>query len=414
MSLSRREFLHDAAVLLPTLSALAGSTLAHGAPTDKSPKPGSKKILILGGTGFLGPATVQAALARGHSVTIFNRGQTEKRKPLEFPDVERLYGNRDPNKHSDEGDDKSPLGLDQLKNRSWDAVIDNSGYYPRMVKASAELLKNSVGHYLFISSVSAFARNDLPGSDETAPVATLEDPTVETMGDQQQHYGGLKALCEKACEESMPGRVSNVRPGYIVGPGDPTDRFTYWPVRADRGGEILAPGSSEHPTQIIDVRDLGEWLVRLVENKSFGVFNALGPAKTLTWGEVLTACVSSASKPATLTWVDPAFLRAQEKPGDYFPIWIPPEGEYAGFHRWSNARAVAAGLTFRPVADTVRDTLKWWPTELERRIKVTAKMKDDAKAAGKPEPQMPDPSVLRAGVTPAREAELLEAWKKRG
>jgi 2'-hydroxyisoflavone reductase len=411
------------------MSAAAGAAMAFGgvpaaaaSGRARAPRRGAaKRILILGGTGFLGPATVEAALARGHSVTIFNRGRTEKRKPLEIDNIERLYGNRDPNLPADDSKDAegnpadpdSPRGLAQLGGKKWDVVIDNSGYYPRMVKASAELLAPNVGRYIFISSISAYARNDQPGSDETAAAATLADPAVETMGEQFQNYGGLKALCEQAAEAAMPGRVANVRPGYIVGPGDPTDRFTYWPVRVNEGGEVLAPGTPVDPVQIIDVRDLAEWLVKLAEDGTTGLFNACGPAEKLEWGRTLEACVAAASKPATLTWVDSAFLDEQFQPGEGLPIWIAPSGEFAGFHQWSNARAVAAGLAFRPVEVTVKDTLAWWPNEVARRTRVTAEIMAEADAKGQPRPPMADPSRPRAGLKPEREAEILKAWHER-
>jgi 2'-hydroxyisoflavone reductase len=304
-----------------------------------------KRILILGGTNFLGPAIVEAARARGHEITLFNRGRT---RPGLFPDIEKLRGDRDPKKDE---------GLKALEGRTWDAVIDDSGFYPRMVSASARQLAPNVKHYIYVSSISVYARNDEENADESAVVATIPDRTVETMGPNMENYGALKALCEKAAEEAMPGRTAAVRPGFIVGPDDPTGRFTYWPVRADRGGEILAPGDGRDPVQFIDVRDLGAWLVRTVEAGTTGVFNATGPAKRLTMGALLDACRAAGSAKGTLTWVTPGFLEKQKLD---LPIWAPYEGETRGFHVRSNARALRAGLTFRPVAETVRDTLAWY------------------------------------------------------
>ena len=379
-----------------------------------------KKILILGGTGFIGPKTIEAALARGHQVTIFNRGKREKFLPLGF-EVEHLYGNRDPELPADDErgpdgkllhPDGKPRGLEQLAGRTWDVVIDNSGFVPRIVKASADLLaKQGVSRYIFISSISAYDEASIPpdGGTEDVKLATLKDPTVEDMGKEFENYGGLKVLCEKAAEAAFPGRATIVRPGYIVGPGDPTDRFTYWPHRVARGGEVLAPGAPGDPLQWIDVRDLGSWLVTLAEEGTVGAFNAVGPTPPARWGDVLQTCIDAAGKPAQLTWVPADWLEKNGKPEDAFPIWIPPTGKYAGFHRWNNARATGAGLTLRPLTDTVKALLEWFPSELERRVKVTRELAETNKAKGLPPP--PDPTVLRAGVPAAREQELLAAWK---
>ncbi len=404
MTTTRREF------VLTASAAAASLGLGHGAPSLarlRVPPRAPLKILILGGTGFLGPHTVRAALARGHTVTLFNRGRTEQRRKeigreLEFmEDVEILYGNRDPDKTADDWkpadqarDPASPRGLTQLHGRNWDAVIDNSGYYPRHVKASAGLLAPHVKHYTFISSISVYADSSRPEADETDRVGTISDPTVESMGDNYENYGPLKALCELAAEGALPGRVANVRPGLIVGPGDNTDRFTYWPVRIARGGEVLAPGSPSDPVQIIDVRDLGEWLVRCLEHNTAGVFNAVGPAAVpgskYTMGEMLDACVEAAGSDARFTWCDAAFLREQNVSawGD-MPVWIPPEGDSAGSGLRANARARAAGLTFRPVPDTARATLEFWKT-----------LPEDRRAK------------MQAGIKAEREAEVLAAWHK--
>ena len=359
------------------------STKGAGAPAaGKAAKP--LRILVLGGTQFLGPEVVQAALARGHTVTLFNRGRT--RAEL-FPELEKLRGDRDPKK----GD-----GLKALEGREWDVCIDDCGYYPRMVKASAELLAPKIKQYIFVSSISAFKEGAPPESDESAPVATLEDPTVENMGAQFQNYGGLKALCEQAAEAAMPGRVANVRPGFIVGPGDVTGRFSYWPLRAREGGEMLGPGSASDPVQWIDVRDLAEFLVHLAEQNTNGVFIATGPKKPGTIGEIIDASIATAKATApagktvdtTVTWVPTEFLMAnQVSPGGDLPIWIPPEGEYAGFHRWNVGKAVAAGLSFRPLDATIRGIYTWYD-------------------ALTPEQQ----KKYRAGLSRDRETEVLKAW----
>lgn len=334
--------------------------------------PPKKRILILGGTGFLGPATVEAAQARGHRLTLFNRGKT---RPGLFPDIEKLHGDRDPDKGE---------GLKALAGRQWDAVIDNSGYFPRHVAASAGLLAPSVRQYIFISTLSVYADNSIEGQDETGKIATIPDPAVEKI--TEQTYGALKGLCETAAQSAMPGRVAVVRPGYIVGPDDPSGRFTYWPVRIDRGGEVLAPGSPGDPVQFIDVRDLGIWLVTLVERGATGVFNALGPKGRLAWGDLLRACQKATPNKSDLRWVAGAWIAKQGE--DIFPIWAPYQGDTRGFHTWKNARAVKAGLKFRPCFDTVKDTLAWYKTQREGQ------------------------RTRLAGPTAQKESELLAAWKK--
>jgi 2'-hydroxyisoflavone reductase len=348
-------------------------------------------------------------------VTIFNRGHREKLLPLEVK-VEHLYGNRDPELPADDDrgpdgklvrPDARPRGLEQLVGRTWDVVIDNSGYFPRMVTASARLLAGHASLYIYISSISAYDENPPGGGDETTRLATLADPTVETMGKDFENYGGLKALCERAAEAQFPGRTAIVRPGYIVGPGDPTDRFTYWPVRVARGGEVLAPGGPDDPLQWIDVRDLADWLVTLAEHGAAGAFNAVSPATPARWGDVLGACVAAARSDARLTWVPAAWLEQHGMGGeDAFPIWVAPVDKFAGFHRWKNDRARAAGLKFRPIAETVQAILAWYPGELERRVRVTREV---AAAKGQP-PPAGDPSALRAGPTREQEQTVLAQW----
>jgi 2'-hydroxyisoflavone reductase len=423
--LSRRDVVRGG--IAATALGLVGSACKESRPAPATPppkpEPVKKRILILGGTGFLGPKTVDAALARGHEITIFNRGKREKYVPFAHAaEVTHLYGNRDPLLPADDEKgtdgqllhpDASPKGLEQLVGRKWDAVIDNSGFFPRHVKASAELLAPNVGQYIYISSISAYDEASIPasGGDETTKLATLEDPTVETMGDHYQYYGGLKVLCEKAAQAAFPGRATIVRPGYIVGPGDPSDRFTYWPVRIARGGEVLAPGSPDDPLQWIDVRDLGDWLVTLVENSTFGELHAVGPENPARWGDVLQSCVDVTGSDAKLEWVPAKWLDENGMGGeDAFQIWAPPEGKYAGFHRWNNDRAEGAGLKFRPVGDTLKGILDWWPTEIERRTNVAKQLTEEAAAKGAPPPKLPPPDKLKTTPTPEREAELLALW----
>jgi 2'-hydroxyisoflavone reductase len=365
MPTSRRDFLNSAMAAAAVLATRAGAQPASGhTPVAQSAK--GLKILVFGGTGFIGPALVEYAKLRGHTLTLFNRGKTNTGL---FPDVERLKGNRDPNKDE---------GLKALQGgRQWDVVIDDTGYYPRHVAAAAGLLKSRVDHYLFVSSISAYAKLDRVGIDETAELATVADPKVETMGKDREFYGGLKVLCEQAIQKVFPGANTIVRPGYIVGPGDYTDRFTYWPVRFARGGDVLVPGTRGDPIQVIDVRDLSEWLVRVAEARTFGTFNACGPERPLAWGETLEACEKAAKKNAKVHWLTPEKMAAHEDDpvfqGLHFPIWESPLGETRGLHTVSNARAVKAGLTFRPIDAIVADTLAWWNVQSkERQAKPTS------------------------------------------
>jgi len=329
------------------------------------------KVLILGGTVFLGRHLVEAALARGHEVTIFNRGQ---HSPELYPNVEKLRGDRD-------GD------LTALEGRRWDAAIDPSGYVPRIVGASARLLAPNVGHYTFISSLSVYGDTRTPGMEESTPAAELTEPGSEEV---QKHYGPLKALSERAAEEAMPGRTLSIRAGLIVGRHDPTDRFTYWPRRVARGGDVLAPGRPDRYVQFIDVRDLAEWNILAVERGVTGVFNATGRHDTTTVAGLLQTCKDVSGGDARFVWVPDEFLEVQGAgPWMELPLWIPEtNAEMAGFLRVSSDKAIAAGLTFRPLADTVQDTLDW-------------------------DRSRPADTEYRAGMKPEREAELLAAWRAR-
>jgi 2'-hydroxyisoflavone reductase len=330
-------------------------------------------LLVLGGTGFLGPATVDYALARGHRVTLFNRGRTNAEM---YPQLETIIGDRDP----DVG-----AGLSGLEGRRWDAVIDNSGYVPRMVQASSRLLAPNVGQYLFVSTICQYD-NWLEGErfgTEERPRATLEDPSTE---DVSQFYCELKAYCERAVEAELPDHATLIRPGLIVGPLDRSDRFTYWPVRFDRGGEVLAPGKPDDVTQYIDVRDLGQFMVHCVERRLTGPFNAIGVP--MPFGAFLEGCRQAINPEARLTWVPADFLAAQDvQPWRDLHLWVDDDGPMAGSLSWSPQKAVDAGLTFRPLAETARDTLAWFRTLPEERQ-----------------------STLRAGLSAEREAEVLAAW----
>lgn len=371
MPVSRRSFLHTSLSAL-ALACAGRPSSAEGASPDGIRAAKGKRILILGGTGFLGPALVELARPRGHVLTLFNRGKT---RPQLFPDVEKLHGDRDGQ-------------LDALKGRAWDAVIDNSGYVPRHVRLSAELLAPNVKRYLFVSSISVYPDDLPPGADEDAPLQTIADPANEEV---REHYGALKALCERAAEAAMPGRTAVVRPGLIVGPGDPTDRFTYWPVRLDRGGEVLAPGDGADPTQVIDVRDLAAFMLGLVEAEETGTYNAVGPTPPRPMKDFLEAIRKGTGSKASLTWVPWPFLAKHGvQPWTDLPAWI-PAAEGAGLSSVKNGRAVAKGLRQRPLEDTARDTLAWWKAQPEER-------------RGKP---------LRAGLSAERERQALAAWRER-
>ena len=363
-----------AAAALPSFASAA----SEAKPVGKAAQP--LNILILGGTGFTGPFQVDYALKRGHKVTLFNRG---KRPSPEWPAaVEQLHGDRNT------GD------LAALKGRKWDVCIDNPTSLPFWVRDAGQVLKGNVGHYLFISTISVYADGSKPGITETSALAQYKgkDAMAETQeslrADIGNLYGPLKALSEAEAHKQFGKSVTIVRPGYIVGPRDETDRFTYWPHRVAQGGEILVPGDGADPIQIIDGRDLGEWMIRLAEAKTTGVFNACGPDYTLSMDAMLHGCQAVTGGGMTLTHVAPTFLQEQQVG---LPIWVPSkDSEYAGYGSVSNQRAIAAGLTFRPLATTVQDLLAWFRSlPAERQAK------------------------LNAGITREKEAELLKAWHAR-
>ncbi len=377
MPINRRDLLK-----LGSLAAAGGIALRAGlaragdASTPRAARP--LRILILGGTGFTGPHQVRYALARGHRLTLFNRGTRDLQWPGE---VEQLIGDRN--------DD-----LAALRDREWDVCIDNPTTLPVWVRDVGRVLHGKVGQYVFISTISVYAGNATPDADESAPLATYagKDAMAETIeslrADPGNLYGPLKALSEKEAEKQFPGKATIIRPGLIVGPGDPTDRFTYWPVRLARGGEVLAPGDGSDPVQFIDARDLAEWTIRMAERRAFGTFNATGPDYPLSTAAMLHGIRATNDAGAKLTWVASDFLDAHEVHAwSDLPVWVPAQGDGAGFARRSIARATAAGLTFRPLADTARDTLEWFRGQpAERQAK------------------------LEAGLEAAREKELLAAW----
>ena len=367
MTGSRRDFikataLAAAAAGLPGVAA-ASETQASGGDTRPL------DILILGGTGFIGPHMVREALRRGHSVTLFNRGRTNNAL---FPDLETIKGDRD-------------NGLDGLQGRRWDAVIDNSGYVPRHVQDSARLLAPNCDRYVFISTVAVYA--DIPSAtDEESPLATMADETVEEI--TRETYGPLKALCEKrAATEIDADRLAILRPTYICGPGDHTDRFSYWPIRTRKGGEMLWPGTPDDALQIVDVRDLARFTIDCVDRAISGTFNMVNEPRAYTMGKLLEDCRAVTATDVDAVWVAEDFVKAQGlNPGAQLPIW---QGSGNAFGM-SAASAVAAGMQMRPERETARDLLAWWDTLPEER------------RAG-----------LKAGPSAEKEAEVLAAWKAR-
>ncbi|MBG9390506.1 hypothetical protein [Caenimonas aquaedulcis] len=349
-------------------------------PSAQAPSP--QRLLILGGTGLCGPHQVRYALERGHTVTLFNRGRTQL-PPDIAADVEQLHG------------DRAAGDLRALQGRTWDVCIDNPTTLPAWARNSSQQLAGSVDRYIFISTISVYA--DLRGPvDESSVVHRYEgtDPYAESMETLRasgfQLYGPLKVVSEDEVRKVFPSASAIVRPGLIVGPGDQTDRFTYWPLRLRRGGEVLAPGSPDDPVQFIDARDLGEWTIRLAEQRATGVFNATGPGEPTTFGQVLDTIRATVDANASLTWVPADFLEQQGvSPWVDMPAWVPPDGEAGGMMRADIGKALTTGLTFRPLADTVRATLAWFDALPQERQE-----------------------AARAGLTAEREAQVLQAWKK--
>ncbi len=344
------------------------------------------KILIIGGTKFIGPHLTAAAIAGGHSVTIFTRGKQASPGPN---GVEHIRGDRS-------------TDLDKLAGRRWDSVVDTCGYLPGQVEASAAFFSSSINQYVFVSSISAYAGFAEPGMDETAPLAGLTPEqlaranAVDTSGAVSavsfgELYGGLKALCEQAAERAMPGRVLVIRPGVIVGPLDYTDRFTYWPVRVRRGGEVLAPGRPDRHLQFIDVRDLTQWIVHMIEQNQTGIYNANNTPGEVTMERLLTESKDETGSDAVFTWVDDRFLMQQDvTPWSEVPLWVPEydSEDSKGFMYIDCTRAYTSGLTLRPLSETIKDTLHWYENDRED--------KD-----------------LRAGIAAEKERRILAKWHDR-
>jgi 2'-hydroxyisoflavone reductase len=381
MSTSRRNFLKLSAIAGGTvgLGLIPGSSAfsALGGANVSATKP--LNILILGGTGFQGPQQVRYALSRGHKVTVFNRGKTH---PGELPkEAEQLIGDRNGQ-------------LDALKGRKWDVVLDNPTTLPVWVRDAAEVLKGNVDRYVFISTISVYSDNSKPGMDESGPLAkyTGPDPMKETLATLRASnfglYGPLKVQSEAEAEKWFPGKTLIIRPGLIVGPGDETDRFTYWPVRVARGGEVMAPGEPSDTVQFIDARDLAEWTIRMVEQGATGIFNATGPKSPLAMSEMLNGIKKATKSDAKFTFVDADFLKAHNvRPWSDMPVWVAPRGEQTGFTKISVKKAVSQGLTYRSVGDTTQATLEWFRKQPAERQ-----------------------ATLRSGIKPEREKEVLGLW----
>ncbi len=381
MATDRRTFLKLSAMAGGSLGLglLGNATNVTGAMSSMSAATKPLNILILGGTGFTGPFQVKYALSRGHKVTVFNRGKSH---PGELPkEAEQLIGDRNGQ-------------LDALKGRKWDVCIDIPTTLPVWVRDAAQILRGNVDRYVFVSTISVYADVSKPHSDESAPLQQYkgEDPLKETQATLQANlglYGPLKALSEAEAEKWFPGKALIVRPGLIVGPGDPSDRFTYWPVRGNKGGQVLAPGKPTDPVQFIDARDLAEWIIRMAEKGTVGTFNATGPKAQLGIGAMLDGIKSATKSNATFTWANAEFLSEEKvRPWSDMPVWITPRGEDGGgLTNISIQKALAQGLTYRSLSDTTQATLDWFKKQpADRQAK------------------------LKAGITAEREAAVLAAW----
>jgi 2'-hydroxyisoflavone reductase len=370
MKNDRREFIKA--------GVFGSAVVAAGLPMPATAEQGMNarrplEILILGGTGFIGPHMVREALRRGHKLTLFNRGRTNSRL---FPDLETIQGDRDG-------------GLDGLVGRRWDAVVDNSGYVPRHVADSASLLAPNIDRYLYISSVSVYADFSI-ANDENAALATMADESIETVTGET--YGPLKALCEtKARAAVVEDQLTVIRPTFICGPGDRTDRFSYWPIRTREGGDMIWPGKPADAISVVDVRDLANFTIDCLDNAISGTFNAVNPAGSYTMGDLLADSRAVTGADVEPLWVDEDFITANKlSRGNLLPIWQSSTGETAGFGLLSGKAARKAGLHNRPERETMRDLLTWWDTL------------DEGRRAN-----------IRAGLPADREAELIAKWLHR-
>ena len=357
------------------IKAIGAAGIATTLPLQVMGAPGKKnmKVLFMGGTGFIGPHMVRALVAAGHEITLFNRGKTNAHL---FPELSKIKG------------DRLTDDLKQLSGRQWDLIVDTSCYIPRAVDMLMDAVDtDQVKQYIFISTISVYASFTQAGITESSPLARMdEDPDSE---DTSKWYGALKVRCEEQAEKAMPGRVTKVRCGLIVGPGDKTDRFTYWPVTAAKSDEMLAPGNGDDPLQTIDVRDLADWVVHCVNQKLVGPFNSTNPAGLYNFRDVLHMCRDELNPDLKLTWIPEDFLETQNlDEGGGLPLWVGGNTDYAGIWKVNSGLAASKGLKARPLNETIRDTWAWWLTLPEER---TAK--------------------LKTGLSPERQAEILTAWR---
>ena len=384
MNKTRRQILQAS---LAGSAALITGCVRNGSEPDEARSVSRRdqplRILILGGTGFIGPHMVHEALRRGHEISLFNRGRTNRAL---FPDLELLVGDRNNQ-------------LDALRGRKWDAVVDNSGYVPRHVADSAQLLSSAVSHYIYVSSVSAYAAMsgnltaadyhdvDMPNTEYDSPLVSMPDETVEEV--TSETYGPLKVLCERAATEAMgEDRITILRPTWVAGPGDNSDRFTYWPVRVSRGGEMLVPGAPADRIQIVDVRDMANFVVDSLEQKITGIYNMVNPPGTYSIGQLMDDCQTVTAADVDMTWVDVPFIEKHGlHTGGELPIWAPVSGDTRSDAIVNGDRSFAKGMKTRPERETIRGILQWWPTLPEDRR-----------------------NNMRAGMSAEREAEMLAAW----
>ena len=384
--------------LLTSGAAAGGSAATDEAEASVGSQHGEKlEILFLGGTGFLGPHTIEILTEHGHEVTLFNRGNREEM----FPDLELIIGNRiaavEPG--------LSPLAEAVEAGRTWDAVIDTASVHT-WTEDTAELLKDAADHYVYISSLSAYA--DASGDGRVEGDAVMEMPddiadSIDRLPYDMTFYGAVKARSEAAAERWFPGKATVIRPGLIVGPGDTTHRFSYWPLRIRDGGEVLAPGNPTDPVMFIDVRDVAAFVVDVIEDDHYGIYNTNGPTTNdMTIGAMLEACKAESASDSEFVWADAEFLGVQGiGPWQAMPVWIPPVGDYAGFHKTSVKKAAEAGLTIRPIAETIRDTLAWFDEWLPK-----AQNRDGTAFRYQP-------GVNAAGISREREAAVITMWQSR-
>lgn len=362
--INRREFLRNAIAVVLASRLAAGVAAEKTAPVKTAP---AKKLdLLIIGDGFVAARVVEMAKQHGHRITQVSRKLRRNAQVLET-------------------EDKSELAV--AEGQHWDGVIDTSANVPVDITRLPPGVVSGAGYYLVLSSTSVYAKFDKPGIDESAPVQKTKEPDAQRPTDATA--SALRALTEAAAEKAMPGRVCALRAGLVVGPGDPTGRFTYWPARVARGGEVLAPGKPSDFVQFIDVRDLADFIVLCTERRTLGVFNADGKGGATTMGALLDACKKAANSDARFAWADAAFL-AEQRISFYrdMPVWAPAGGDYVGIGQLSSAKAQAAGLRYRPLAETVKDTLAWYNAD---------------PAAAK--------TLLKAGLTPKREAAALKALR---